>query len=63
MNHSGKTKSQKDGKARFQRQKAMRQGRHAPEVSIAHLLLSVKFMFLSEIRSESVLQPHTGTLL
>jgi hypothetical protein len=44
MNDSGKTKNQKMEKRAFQRQKAMRQGRQAPVVLIAHLLLSVKFM-------------------
>jgi hypothetical protein len=51
MNYSGKTKQQKMEKRAIQRQKAMHQGRQAPMVLIAHLLLSVKFMSQSRIQS------------
>jgi hypothetical protein len=65
MNDSGKTKNQKMEKRAYQRQKAMRQGRQAPVVLIAHLLLSVKFMSqsLCRILPEANSLPQARSLL
>jgi hypothetical protein len=63
MNYSGKTKQQKMEIRAFQRQKAMRQGRQAPVVLIAHLLLSVKFMSQSKVQTITDLPRHAASLL